>query len=370
MWKALTFAIVWTTIVGCAGDDIFGSAPTSTELASLDLPNPIAIQVSETLAKVFVLNSDGGGHYDTGSLAQLSFSAADTDSPTLTADRIVTVQRFGADMLLDTAEEFVFISNRESAVEADSDAADHVRKIQVNDESLTEVASTAVGPNPFGLAVLNDQELFVVSDEAVNRLSTDLTAIATIDLSEITDVAASRIEGAAIDAENGWLFVSNRNDCLLVIDTDDNSIDYCIEGPDNTGALAFGAGRLYLSEGFPASLMVMETGTLAKQNETTRIDDSTLLIGAVPLGDEPGQMALDLAHNRVFVTNTGEDTLSVIDTDLLVELTRISLDEEAQPFDVDIGTFNGVSYIFVANYASNTVSVIHGERLRPVVTFP
>jgi YVTN family beta-propeller protein len=123
----------------------------------------------------------------------------------------------------------------------------------------------------------------------------------------------------------------------------------------------------------------MDLSALSKQTSVTLIDDSSILIGTVAVGDDPCQIALDLANSRAYVTNAGSDDVSVIDTDLLVEVARISLDESdiatalddgRDPCGIDVGTFNGASFVVVGNYDSNNLSVINATTLNVVATFP
>lgn len=359
----------------CAGDDIFSPAPTASSESEIVLPNPIAIRFSQTLNKLFVLNSDGQGSYETGSVAQFTFDAADPDAPTLSADVLVTIEPFGSEMVLDDA--FAYITNRKSEIDGSSN--DRVIQLRIADGSLAQVAAVTVGENPFGIAISNG-ELFVASNRQLDRMTAATLGItATVDLSDLSDVNAKHVQGVAVDATNGWVFMANRADCILVIDTSDNSVDYCIEGPDNTRGIAFGNGRVYVVEGSPASLIVLDTSALAKRDTLGFIDDSSVLLGTVPVGNDPGLIALDLANNRAYVTNVAEDTVSVIDTDLLEELARISLDDDdlpagfsegKHPFGIDVATVNGVPYVFVANFDSDTLAVIRADTLEVVLTFP
>ena len=370
--------VVLLVSASCAGEGIFDPAPTSTDESAVVFPNPIAVDVSATSGKLYVLNSDGEVAYTTGSFAQVSVDATDTDNPVLTIDAMVTVEQFAADMVLD--ESFAYITSRFSSVNAAAGTPDHLYKLQIDDASLTTVDSATVGPNPFGIT-LDGGELFVASDEQVDRLRTeDLETVATLDLSDITDVNTQRIEDVALDPDNGWLFVSNRGDELLVIDTDDNTLDYRIEGPNNTRGVAFGNGRVYVLEGTPASLLVFDTSALAKQETTQLVGDATVpLLATIPVGDNPCKVALDLTRSRAYTSNMDSNDISVIDIDLLESVATVSLDEDdiqaaladgEAPCGLAVADFNGVPYVIVANYESNNLSIINANTLSVVSTFP
>ncbi len=136
------------------GESIFEAPPTSTGASSIVLPSPIAIQVSTVLNKVFLLNSDGEVNYNSGSLVQFSFDATDPLNPVLSADKVVTIRQFGAEMRHD--DPFAYITNRKSRIES-SGEGDAVLKVRIDDGSLSLVAETTVGPNPFGLDLVNGE---------------------------------------------------------------------------------------------------------------------------------------------------------------------------------------------------------------------
>ncbi|EKD41446.1 MAG: hypothetical protein ACD_73C00720G0007, partial [uncultured bacterium] len=109
-----------------------------------------------------------------------------------------------------------------------------------------------------------------------------------------------------------------------------------------------------------------------------QIDDSEITVGLVDLGLNPNGIALDTTLNRIYVTNTGEKTVSVIDSNLLTEIARVSFakadtgfDEDGkEPLGIAAATFGGVPLVFVANFSSNTIYVINANTLNVVERFP
>lgn len=363
-------------LTACAGNSIFAPAPTTTDPALVVMPNPIAVKAVSATGKVFLLNSNGRTQYGTGSFAQLSFDATTTTSPTVSADKIVDIDSFSGGMALDA--QFAYITNRLSSINTEeSSARDHVIKLEIDDGSLAETARATVGPNPFGIAI-SGTDLFVASDNEIDRLlTTDLSSAATLLLTELTSTASNHIQGVAVDSTNNWLFVTNRTDSILILDTTDNSLDYIVQGPTNTRGIAFSGGRMYVIDG--ASLYVLTTSALAKQTSTATIDDSGLLLAQIPIGLDPCEIAVDDTNNRAYVTNTGSDDVSVIDTQSFDEIARISVHSAStpatttyanQPCGVDVATFNSVPYVFIANYESDNLSVINAQTLKVVATFP
>jgi YVTN family beta-propeller protein len=90
-------------------------------------------------------------------------------------------------------------------------------------------------------------------------------------------------------------------------------------------------------------------------------------------------MALDSTGNRLYVGNSLDNTVSVIDTLTYSELTRISVDEDDLtgfsrdgdfPFALTLGTFNGTQYLFVAAFSANSIVMINTDTLRVVEVYP
>lgn len=364
----------------CAGDSIFNEAPTASG-SDVILPNPIALAYSTVTNKLYVLNSDGEVNYSTGSFARIDVDATNPNAPVLTAERVVSVEQFGADVVLDAT--FAYVTTRKSDIEGGAHD-DHVYTLRIDDDSLDLDKTALVGPNPFGL-LLDGTDLFVVSDRELNKLdAATLNEISTLDLNDLDDVSTKRVQGIAVDTVNDWLFVTNAHDDLLVIDRADDfstveaAVDYRVEGLGNTRGVAFADGRIYVIEGSPASLRTFDPTLLTKQATTQLIDESALGGTTAELGRDPGEMAIDVPNNRVYVTNTGDDTVSVFDLDL-TPLATISVDEKNidegladgnEPFGIETATVDGTPLVFVANYASDTLSIINATTLKVVATFP
>jgi YVTN family beta-propeller protein len=87
------------------------------------------------------------------------------------------------------------------------------------------------------------------------------------------------------------------------------------------------------------------------------IDTATLRrIGSIRTGRRPLQMALDAARGRLYVTNFGSGTLSVIGTlgHTLLGTIRVG----AKPFGVAVDPASG--RVYVTNLGSDTVSIVDG----------
>jgi len=103
-----------------------------------------------------------------------------------------------------------------------------------------------------------------------------------------------------------------------------------------------------------------------------------LAVANIPLATDPNGIALDPTANRAYVALSEDSEIAVIDTTRLVEIQRISLknnlstglSQGLKPFSLSLARFGGVPYLYCMNLDSNTVSIINGNTLSVVATFP
>lgn len=366
-------------ISACASDiDIFPDIPLTTETGLLEMPNPISIAADSANDQIIVVNSNVDFFFDQGSLMTINVDASDPTSPLLTATSAVATPNFGSEIAFDGAN--AFIPFRE-ALSDDADG-DQILRYAVGEGSLTNDGEGTTGKNPFGIALYGSSVL-VVSDDELTIFDADLNLTETIDLtsaaeSDIDDASAESAERIAVDNVNNRAFVTNRNGKIFVVDLADNSVSHVIDGPLNSRGIAFDGTFIYVVDGNPPALWVFDPSLLsAAENPPEEVDDSELVVDIIDLGNGPNGIALDVAANRAYVANSTDATLSVIDLTLLEEIERISLDEDdtglddgETPFGVAVGTYNGVSLVFVANFDSNNIAVINTETLNVVALFP
>jgi YVTN family beta-propeller protein len=90
------------------------------------------------------------------------------------------------------------------------------------------------------------------------------------------------------------------------------------------------------------------------------------VIATVPVGTGPFGVAANPAGTRVYVANSGSNTVSVIDTTTLTVSATVPVG--TQPVGVAVNP--GGTRVYVANNASNTVSVIDTTTLTVSATVP
>ncbi len=367
-------------LTACASDtDIFPITPVSTDLSSLEMPNPLTLAVDEGNSQILVANSNVDFFFDQGTLMTIEIDATDTQAPTLTATSVVATPNFAGEMVLDGAN--LYVPFREPT--RSSADTDQIQRYTIGDGSISLSTEGSVGPNPFGIS-LSGGSLFVVCDKELDILNTDLAVTATIDLTTadsadtIEDSSSERVEDIAIDAANNRTYLSNRNDKIFVVNLTSQQLTHVIDGPLNSRGMATDGTLIYVLDGDPGALWVFDPSLLTEaESPPEEIDDSELLVDLIALGDEPNGIALDVANNRAYITNSGDPSVSVVDLTLLTEIDRISLheddtglDEVDSPFGIAVGTFNGVPFVFTANFESNNITVINGDTLEVVGVFP
>lgn len=375
----MTYLISFFLLTACAtGENIFPSAPVLTDVTSDDIPNPISMAVDEPNSQIIVVNSNVDFSFENGTIMTVSVNATDPESPELEVTSIVSTPNFGGQIAFDGTK--AYVPFREASTEGDSD--DQVESFNVTAGEIEGDVLSTTGENPFGIAV-SASNVFVVCDDELQILNTDLDLVESVDLgqaseADIEEAEADHVENVAIDVAGNRAFISNRRGKILVVDLGSNEISHVIDGPTNTRGIAYDGVYLYAVDGNPPALWIFDSSHLSDPGETPdEMDDSTLLIDVIGLGSNPNGIAVDTANQRVYVANTSDKSVSVVDLVLMTEVARISLDDEdtdltdvSEPFGIATGTFDGVPLIFVANISSNNIAVINANTLQVVEVFP
>jgi YVTN family beta-propeller protein len=366
----------------CASSEgIFPSVTLDTSETTVVLPNPISIVADTTNSQVVVANSNVDVLFDAGSLAVLTVDATDTTAPTLTAAHVLAAPNYATEIYFDGASD-IFIPFRESL---SSDASvDVLVKYQLSDGFIAGVSDFAVADDPFGITGTATQ-VYVVSDDVLSIFDVALTTSTTIDLTAAEDSIDSTdstyAEDVVIDAINNIAVVSNRSGLMYIVDLATNTLSQVIDGPLSTRALSISGQTLFALDGNAESVWVFDLSLLSAAASTPEsVEDSEILVTTIAVGNDPNGMALDAANNRLYVSNTFDDTVSVIDTVSLQEVARVSLDAEdisssfvrdcEEPFGLTVGSFNTVSYLFVTCFKTHAIMMLHPSSLNVVEVFP
>ena len=372
--------ILASTVMVCAcssNDSIFPHENLSLSESSIVLANPISLVVDAANDQLIVVNSNIDYYFEKGAIYTFDVDASNPAAPQLTATSARLIPNFAGDALLSGG--ILYVPYRE----AETTTTDKIESYTVGAASITDNQQGVVGENPFGIG-LSGGTLYVVNDETISVLNTSLTNLDEVDLTIAEDAGIVRTksknaESLVVDAINGRLYVSNRDGKIFVVDTSTNEITHVINGPLNSRGMVSDGSRIYVINGDSPALWVLDPSLLpAATSSIQEVDDSVLTLAQIDLGLNPNGITYDANLGRIYVTNLGENTLSVIDTTTLVEIARVSFDKDdtgysfdgKQPFAVTTGTFDGVPLVFVGDIDGGVIFVINANTLKVVEVFP
>lgn len=382
--KILVLFVVIIMSVSCSSSTgIFPVVNTSTNEADVELPNPISVVVDAVNNQLIVVNSNVDILFSSGSIAVLDFDATNTSAPVLSVASITVAPNFAGEAFFDGVSA-VYVPFREQSPSANS--FDRFVKYNVQSGTVSQTGETVVAGNPYGVAGAAGR-IYVVSDDVLSIFDTSLTLQSTVDLTvadtnNISDSKSDDVLSVAVDTTNNLAVVSNVAGRVFIVDLATNRLIQAIDGPTSTRQLLIDSNSiLYIVDALTELVWVFDLNQLpAVSNAPQSVEDSAFLIGTVSVGQLPFGLALDTTNNRLYVSNNGEDSISVIDTVLLQELARIPLDQNNissaflrdgdQPMGLAVGTFNSQTFLFVAGFGDHAVLVVNTNTLEVVEVFP
>jgi DNA-binding beta-propeller fold protein YncE len=280
------------------------------------------------------------------------------------------------------------------------DSIDQVFQVNIDETSagfltMTEFDSEA---NPFGIT--SDGTNLYVSCTAfldryvIGNLSNRTEVFFNIQTTAGTTPNTQNTTEVAVSPTGQFLFVSNRADVMLILNKNQiplpdptieltsggsEAVDYVVSNTFSTRGIASDSNYVYVVEGSPPSLDVLTDRTLpVVSGQPQQILISSIAVANIPLGNDPEEIALDTVNNRAYVVNALDNTVSVIDTNLLVEVARLAIPDGvlnnqvvgANPFGISVGHFGGVPYVYVLNQDTNNIAIFNGSTLALVSIFP
>lgn len=215
---------------------------------------------------------------------------------------------------------------------------------RIDPETGAILAQVTLDGGPIGIALDADHDRVFVSDWYNARIW--VLAADTLDpLAELETGSAP----AGLAVADGWLASADRDaDQVSLFALHDLSLGARIA----VGTRPFGLG--FAPDG---RLFVGNVGS----NDVSVIDPATAQVTAtLPVGERPYGVAF--AAGRAFVTNQYADTVSVFDLATLAPLATIDVGEYPEGID----TVRDSGPVLVANWFSNTVSLIDPDKLEVV----
>jgi len=378
--------------LGCAESSIFQPIPLNANPPVL--AQPIFMAIDETTARGYLINSNNQVEWANASLMVLNLS--NPVAPTVV--KAVELQNFSGQAVYDPVAKLLYITNRFD--ENLGIAVNQIFVVNVDESSpnFLTMSQFTSEPNPFGITT-DGTNLYTANTATLNLFpKADLSHRSFVEFNIQTTSGTIPItentREVAISPTGQFLFVSNQDDVLLILDKTQipqpdptlevtsggsEAVDYVVSNTISTFGIASDANYVYVVQANPNMLQILTDRTLpVVAGPPQQILLSSVAVAQVPLGEGPQEIALDTVNGRAYVPNAFDNTLSVIDTTLFAEVARIIIPntepdqfpEGPFPFGVSVGHFGGVPFVYVLNQNTNNISIINGSTLTFVGNFP
>lgn len=370
----LLFCFLITTGADCTG--------TIFPVVGNHLAAPISVAVDVARSRAYVVNSNDRVEFDGATLSVLDITSPTAPALASVSGNPIALDDFSGQIYLDATNQLAYTPNRLSS--NTTDTVDALLKINLNEaSSFATITSASSGNNPFGIACCDASDrIYTISSggtvEVYNKSDLSFTQVSlAITLAEGSVSGASATE-VVLGTGGTQAFVTNRAGRIYVLntaeigDTSKNPIDYVIKNVGDARGIAFSTPNLYVVDGTGGTpvLRVINTSTLTlispDISSISEVDVSTVQSTTVALGSDPNEIVI---HNaKAYVSNRGDDTLSVIDlASLSTAPTTITVGDE--PFGLAAFTSGTDNFLYVTNLASNSLSIVNLATNTVVATF-
>lgn len=392
MKRILLLLGVIATFAGCATASIFDPVPLN--LSPLTLINPIALVADPAAQRLYLVNSN-----NTVLFSDASFVVLDISNPTSPqAIAVISIPSFSGQILLDVPRGFVYLPNRLS--DDNNDVVDQVLRININEAApgFLTVDSFESDSNPFGGFYDGTDALFVACTfDALRYDVNNFAGFTSVDMAVTTAqgraLDASETRELALTPSGNFLFVTNQIDNMLILnvaqmavpttpggtDLGTEAVDYIVTGTVSTLGVNRDSTYIYVvDDGIDALRIMTDTGLTPVNGPPQEISLASLQVASIPVGLDPQEVLVDETGSRIYVSNNVSNDISVIDTNLQIEVDRITVDENLPagvpigegPFGMALANIGGTNYLYVANFDSNNVTIIDADAGTVVAGFP
>jgi YVTN family beta-propeller protein len=142
--------------------------------------------------------------------------------------------------------------------------------------------------------------------------------------------------GLAVDGATGRVFAALwETDSLAVVEGIHHTLWKLVLGIPGASGVAVDDTRVYVTATRSDELIVLDAQTCA-------------IIQRVPVGDAPYAVVSDSARRRVYVSNAGEDTVSIVDSDTGVVVGTVKLGGLGHPQNLALDSVRGRVYVTYA----------------------
>ncbi len=285
-----------------------------------------------------------------GSYAYIPNSNLDTVSVIRTSDNVtienIPVGKEPYGVAVSPDGNYVYVTNR---------GDNTVSVVNTSDNEVTETVT--VGGKPAGIAASPDGQYIYVAN-----YSDDTLSVISVDGDENNVVTATLATGdgpfgVAVEPDGEYVYVTNRNaNTVSVISADKNTATVTV-GQEPVGITSDPDGDyVYVANSADNTLSVISIqGSNQDEDDEDEDDDDNRVVATVSVGISPWGVAVNQDGSYVYVSNNGDNTVSVIRTSDRTLTATVTVGSE--PMGIS-GPENG-TIIYVLNYGDDTISVIY-----------
>jgi YVTN family beta-propeller protein len=227
--------------------------------------------------------------------------------------------------------------------------------------SNSVVATIPVGTLPWGVAIDAVDNLIYVTNygsgtvSIIDGFTNSLCVPTRCTLNTIT--VGSNPEGIALNLVLSQAYVANSgSNTVSVINITSDTVFATVPVGSSPQSVAVGSAQPKPPNSQPYTVFVTNYGSNTISVIPVGSPYLTFPVTTVTVGNNPWGVVVNPYTNRVYVTNSGSGTVTVLNGSSFSTISTISLGPGSTPEGIDIDTSSSKAY--VANPASNTVSVI------------
>jgi YVTN family beta-propeller protein len=222
----------------------------------------------------------------------------------------------------------------------------------------TNVGQVTVGPNPVFLLKASGRAVVINSDNTLTAYAGE----APLASSPITVVLPGTVSGAIAGG-------TSRNGNIYIANSGSNDVDVLPSGNLVTSAVPTGARPVMVA----ANVNSDKVFVVNHDDSTVTLIGSTdnAVLKTIPVGPQPIWAVMSDDGVDVFVVNQGNGTLSVIDTTLDIVFTTINLSPSGPSLTLgsNFAFYDNVrKRVYVTNPGDNSVSVIKADSINLGIT--
>jgi len=359
-------------LIGCPG--------TLTKELGTELAAPVSVAVDPASNRAYVVNSNSGVEFDGASLSILDITSPTVPVLVSLGANPISIPNLSGQIYLNTASKLAFVTNRES--DNDQDVIDALLRVNLDEASATfgTVDSFSQERDPFGIACCDSSGKGFVVNSGGTLVSFDPgSPSSTVSLSLSVTLSTGLVSGknaAEVALTTDQAFVTNRSGVVYAISTPEigtgaNPIDTVLTGAGSARGIAVDATNIYIVDGTttdPLLRVVPRSSVPPVSPDSPTINEvaiSSVQSAAISVSHDPHEVVL--FGGRAYVSNRGDDTVSVINLSLSSLETTISVGDE--PFGLAAFTSGGSNYLYVTELVSNSLSIIDLSSNTVVATF-